>query len=487
MSQVQRTLLVARRELRDSLTDWRIITPVALLTFLFPWVVIYSTKFGIGYAERYDPELVLARLIPFAAMVVGFFPVSFSLVIALESFVGEKERNTLESLLSTPITDGALYLGKLLAALALPLLGSCTAIALFCFGLPRITGQFVSLDLLVQIVLLTFTLTLGMVAGAVVVSSTTTSVRAANLLASFIVLPSMVMVSFQAFVILWEGREALWYIALAQACADLALIRMGVRLFNREDLLSRTLDRIDLRRTWRSFWSFFRQEPGATPDVSPAPRLSLGRLYRRDIPQILRRSWGAVLLVILVTAGAFVVGWAYGQTLPIPDEFRQSMVASPEQVREAAGQIPTALWMLHVRPWSIFSSNARNLLLFTVGGVVSFGAAAVIPLFAAFAVIGFVVGGGFAQGLSLSVFVALFWPHGLLELPAALIATAVGLRVGAAVLAPPKDLTLGDTLVHGLADFLKVFVLLVLPLLLISAFVEYYVTPQVLIWVVGSH
>jgi uncharacterized membrane protein SpoIIM required for sporulation/ABC-type transport system involved in multi-copper enzyme maturation permease subunit len=487
MSQVQRTLLVARRELKDSLTDWRIVAPVALLTFLFPWVVIYSTRFGIGYAERYDPELVLARLIPFATMVVGFFPVSFSLVIALESFVGEKERNTLESLLSTPISDAALYVGKLLAALALPLLGSFTAIALFCFGLPRISGQYVSLDLLAQIVLLTFTLTVGMVAGAVVVSSTTTSVRAANLLSSFIVLPAMMMVSLQAFVILWEGREALWYIAAAQAVADLALIRMGVRVFNREDLLSRTLDRIDLRRTWRTFWSFFRQEPWAAPGNQPSARLSLGRLYRRDIPQILRRTGGAVLLVALVTVGTFVVGWRCGQTVPLPEGLRQAMVTSPEQMREAAGQIPTALWTLHMRPWGIFSSNARNLLLFTLGGVVSFGAAAVIPLSTVFAIIGFVIGGGFTQGMSLSVFLALFWPHGLLELPAALIATAAGLRVGAAVLAPPKDLTLGDTLLHSMADFLKVFVFLVLPLLLISAFIEFYVTPQVLIWALASH
>jgi ABC-type transport system involved in multi-copper enzyme maturation permease subunit len=486
MSQVQRVLLVARRELKDSLTDWRIVTPVALLTFLFPWVVMYSTRFGIGYAERYDPELVLARLIPFAAMIVGFFPVSFSLVIALESFVGEKERNTLEALLSTPITDGALYLGKLLAALALPLMGSLTAIAIFCVGLPMVTGQYVALDLLVQIVLLTFTLSLGMVAGAVVVSSTTTSVRAANLLSSFIVLPAMMMVSFQAFVILWEGRDALWYIAAAQALADLGLIRMGVRLFNREELLSRTIDRIDLRRTWRTFWSFVRQEPQAALSYQPSARLTLGRLYRRDIPQILRRGAGAVLLVSLVTLGAFGLGWAYARALPLPDTFRESMVMSPEQLRQAAGQVPTVLWLMQMRPWTIFSSNVRSLALFTLGGLISFGAAAVIPLFLAVGIIGFVVGGGFAQGMNPAVFLALFWPHGILELPAALIATAVGLRVGAGVLAPPQGFSLGDTLLQRLADFLKVFILLVMPLLLVAAFVEFYVTPQVLLWAAGG-
>ena len=486
MSQIRRMLLVARRELRDSLTDWRIVTPVVLLTFLFPWVVMYSTKFGIGYAERYDPELVLARLIPFAAMVVGFFPVSFSLVIALESFVGEKERNTLESLLSTPITDSALYVGKLLAALALPLMGGLTAIAIFCLGLPMVTGQHVELDLLVQIVLLTVTLSLGMVAGAVVVSSTTTSVRAANLLSSFIVLPATMMVSFQAFVILWEGREALWYLAAAQLLADLGLIRMGARLFNREELLSRTIDRIDLRRTWRTFWGFFREGPQATLHRQPAARLTMGRIYRRDIPQILHRSVGAVLLVVLVTLGAFGLGWVYARMLPLPDSFRQAMVVDPGQLRQAAGEVPAVLWAMQLRPWTIFAWNARSLFLFALGGLISFGAAAVLPLFLVFVLIGFVVGGGFVQGVNPAVFLALLWPHGILELPAALIATAVGLRVGAGVLAPPQGFTLGDVLLHRLADFLKVFVFLVLPLLLVAAFVEFYVTPQVLLWVAGG-
>lgn len=56
-------------------------------------------------------------------MVVGFFPASFSLVIALETFVGEKERKSLEPLLAAPLTNTQLYLGKMLAALCLSFAG----------------------------------------------------------------------------------------------------------------------------------------------------------------------------------------------------------------------------------------------------------------------------------------------------------------------------------------------------------------------------
>jgi ABC-type Na+ efflux pump permease subunit len=51
-------------------------------------------------------------LIPFLLLVVGFFPMSFSLIIALETFVGEKERKSLEPLLATPLTDYQLYAGQ---------------------------------------------------------------------------------------------------------------------------------------------------------------------------------------------------------------------------------------------------------------------------------------------------------------------------------------------------------------------------------------
>ena len=59
-------------------------------------------------------------------MIVGFFPITVSLVIALESFVGEKERRSIEPLLSSPLEDWQLYLGKLLASLVLPMASPAT-------------------------------------------------------------------------------------------------------------------------------------------------------------------------------------------------------------------------------------------------------------------------------------------------------------------------------------------------------------------------
>lgn len=83
-------LIVTRREIRDSLRDWRIVAPIVILTLLFPWIMNASTRIAIAFVEEYNATIIPLRLVPFAVMIVGFFPVSFSLIIALESFVGEK-------------------------------------------------------------------------------------------------------------------------------------------------------------------------------------------------------------------------------------------------------------------------------------------------------------------------------------------------------------------------------------------------------------
>ena len=94
---------VARREMRDNLTDWRMLFPVLILTFIVPTVILSAALYAVKFIGDNGS---VARLIPFGLLLSGFLPASFSLITALESFVGEKERNTLESLLALPMSDG---------------------------------------------------------------------------------------------------------------------------------------------------------------------------------------------------------------------------------------------------------------------------------------------------------------------------------------------------------------------------------------------
>src|SRR5690606_20362468 len=94
--------LVARREIRDQFRDWRVLMPMAILTLAFPFLMNEFARQAVDFLNQFDANLILDRLVPFSIMIIGFFPITVSLVVALESFVGEKERGTIEPLLSAP-------------------------------------------------------------------------------------------------------------------------------------------------------------------------------------------------------------------------------------------------------------------------------------------------------------------------------------------------------------------------------------------------
>ena len=178
-----KALIITRREIKDTLRDWRIVLPILILTLIFPWLMNFTANVATNFVRQYNAPLIGTRLVPFFMLIVGFFPISFSLVIALETFVGEKERNSLEPLLSMPISDGELYLGKMLAALIPPLVASALGISVYVVGLYFTMNYIPEITLLLQMWLLTAAEALAMVSGAVIISSQTTSVKAANLLA----------------------------------------------------------------------------------------------------------------------------------------------------------------------------------------------------------------------------------------------------------------------------------------------------------------
>ena len=272
-AKLQPVWIVTRREMRDQLRDWRIVVPIVVLTLFFPFLMNFTARQVLGFVEQYGANLLAERFIPFLLMIVGFFPITVSLVIALESFAGETERHSIEPLLSSPLTDLQLYLGKLLASLVPPVLASYLGVLVYMIGIYRTTTWRPEPDFLVLVLILTFVQALVMVSGAVVVSTQTTSVRAANLLASFIVVPMALLIQGEAVVMLWADYDVLWWAVLGQAVLAGLLVRMGVTHFNREELLGREIDALNLRWAWRVFRSGFVGEAK-----------SLRQWYAREIP-----------------------------------------------------------------------------------------------------------------------------------------------------------------------------------------------------------
>jgi uncharacterized membrane protein SpoIIM required for sporulation len=73
-----------------------------------------------------------------------------------------------------------------------------------------------------------------------------------------------------------------------------------------------------------------------------------------------------------------------------------------------------------------------------------------------------------------------------LEIPAILIGMTFALRIGAALISPPHGLDIGQSLLLTLANFIKIMIFLVGPMLLAAAFIEANVTPQVVLAVYGN-
>jgi len=468
-------LVVTRREVRDSFRDWRIVIPIFLLTVAFPGLMNFTAARLLGFVQNYGAELVGNQLIPFLLLVVGFFPMSFSLIIALETFVGEKERRSLEPLLGTPLTNTQLYFGKMLAALVPPLLASYLGMAVYLVSLYFNVGWKPEPQLLAQTIVLTTVQGLIMVAGAVVVSTQVTSVRAANLLASFIIVPMALLIQGEAAALFWGNHVGLWWLALALFITALMLMRMGVRIFNREELMGREIDQLRIGWMWQQFWGHFSGR--FTHNRYPNPL----EWYRQNL-RIIGRLKTAVFAQIVALVGAILLGMLLANKYEFTDSLKSELTGA---------NMTSNLRMLQVYlaalPLLIFFQNMRVLLLQALLGVFTFGVLGILVFMLPWGLISFVATQFYLAGQNPFLFLlATVAPHAVIELPALLLASAAGLRWNAVVIAPPPRQTLGEAFLQAAAEFARIFLGIVIPLLLVAAFIEGYVTPRVLVAVYGG-
>lgn len=469
-------LIITRREVRDSFRDWRIISPIIVLTFFFPFLAqTVATEFA-DFLRGFGAELIGERTIPFLLMIVGFFPISISLVIALETFVGEKERRSLEPLLSTPLTNTELYIGKTLSAMIPPLIASFGGMSVYLSML--LSGELAwrpQAMLIVQIFVLTIVQALVMITGAVVVSSQTTSTRAANLLASFIIIPMTLIINGESIIMFLApdaespaGIGALWAIIVGMLVVVVLLLRIGNSIFNREELLGRTIDRMNVGGIVRKIWRYFLSVDDAG---TRAP--SLWIWYRQAMPYSLRKLRTPVTITLAVFIFAFAAGFIVGLLpqwrLPLPQDGLPSQAAEMFQgVISPAFKEQAFLFVV----WQ----NLRVLLAAAILAFFSFGVMAMIINPIVYLVLGYLLSQLMLAGQDLTLFVSAIVPHGIVEIPMILLATAVSFRLGAVITRPPQGTTVGHAWVVALGDTLKLTVGVLIPGLIIAALLEVYVT-----------
>ncbi len=462
--------LLAKRELLDQFRDWRILFPLAILTLLFPPLMYSVAGSAVDFANKYGGELILDRLVPFSILIIGFFPVTVSLVVALESFVGEKERGTIEPLLGTPFLDWQLYLGKLLVGIFFPLVASYLSIALYLFMVSKQDLSLPSANLMAELLMLTAAHALLMVSGAIAISTQSTSVRAANLLASFIVMPVAILIQGESVLIFWGNDYLLWLALSAVLILAALLIRVGIAHFQREYLLGREIDSFNLKWMGRTFRDAFVGETH-----------SLIQWYQIQVGATFRKLKMPLLLIIILTVFGGVAAFKL-TSATIPSEVGEY---SSDEIDERLGDLKLAAGLpdesMEITFGFVFSHNIQAVLIMLLLGLISFGILGGLAYIVNIGVLGGLMAALQAYGLPAGMmFLTGILPHGIFEIPALMLAGTGVLYFGAVMVTPNPTKTVGEIFIYALADWFKIGIGIILPFLFIAALIEVYITPILL-------
>ncbi len=459
--------LVAWRELRDQLRDWRIIFPMLVLTLVLPFLADLGAQAAINFTVKYGTPLIAERLVPFFLMVVGYFPITVSLVIALESFVGEKERGTIEPLLASPLKDWQLFTGKLIAGTAAPLVTSYLGITVYMIGLHFQRIPFPDFNRMMQTMILTTFQALLMVSGAILISTQATSVRAANLMASFIVIPMALLIQGESIMLFWGNDQVLWLAVVGVAILTVLLARVGIAHFQREALLGREIDVLNLRWIARTFWHAFRGDARSIRDW-----------FRVEVRKTLHKQISSIILTVGIGIAAIGAGyvWVVRNSPKLLDQFKPGDLST---IFSFGSGVPVA--SVGISFPSIWGHNLQAVLVILLLGLFSFGVLGTMVYLLNMGIIGGVLALIQAMGESpIKIGAVGILPHGIFEIPALILASAAILYIGVMLVTPRSQRTLGEVLIEAIADWARIGLGLVLPLLTTAAIIETWVTPALL-------
>jgi ABC-2 type transport system permease protein len=256
------------KELADLRRNPAIFLPAMItgvIAILMPFVIVIAVPYLAGErlsdssdfkvaVEMYRSQPATRDLDPEGAIQAWIFhqflimlvltPVTGAVSVAAYAVIGEKQARTLEPLLATPLTTFELLAAKVLGALVpgIALVVACFAIYLAGVAVFAHAGVYRAL-LLPRALAIVFVLgplaSLAALQLAVCVSSRVNDARSAQQIGVLVILPIAVLLVAQLTgnVELTTGAIAL--IAAALAAVNAALMLAGIRLFDRESILTR--------------------------------------------------------------------------------------------------------------------------------------------------------------------------------------------------------------------------------------------------------
>jgi ABC-type Na+ efflux pump permease subunit len=185
---------------------------------------------------------LVASVVPFYVLVVGMMPAVGAVGIAAGQFAGEKERSVLTPLLAAPVSNLAIFAGKVLGSTLPPVLYSAVAEAIYIAGLAILLGpsglSVLSLPLIIALVLLVPAATcLAAIVGALV-SSRVRTFNSAQQISGILLVPLWAALFAMAFQLQTWGTPGLVATVSGVILMDAFLAILAARTWQREEILS---------------------------------------------------------------------------------------------------------------------------------------------------------------------------------------------------------------------------------------------------------
>src|SRR5689334_11378423 len=212
-----------------------------------------------------------------------------------------------------------------------------------------------------QLILLTTVHAFLMVSAAIVISVQSTSVKAANLLASFIVIPVAILMQGEAGMLFWGNESILWWAILGVMIVALLLIRLGLAHFQREYLLGREIDSINAGWLWRTFWTHFLV--GAR---------SLPGWYRAAVGPALKKIMPSAGVLVMVACVSLLLSylWVMQNAPAILESASKDQIAKFTQNLRDTPDLKEI--QERVSAPYLFFNNTRAVFVIFLAGIVSF-------------------------------------------------------------------------------------------------------------------
>ncbi len=195
---------------------------------------------GLTDAECLQGYLAQSFMVFFLLM-----PVAIPVIIASYSIVGEKTTHSLEPLLATPTSTTEIILGKGLAAVLPAIAATWLSFSIFLIGArffvvsDRVYAGIADPMWLIAMVFVAPLLTILSVNVAIVISSRVNDPRAAEQLSTVVMVPILGLFFLQILGVVALNATSMVIFGLVMIVVDAAMLALGVRLFQRETILTK--------------------------------------------------------------------------------------------------------------------------------------------------------------------------------------------------------------------------------------------------------